>query len=72
MMANRHGDPPRPWFHIRLFCLAFAFTFVGVFANLVALQFVRESFELHDLSEPSEQSHGPVLASGGHTLPQLT
>ena len=72
MMARRHGDLPRPWFHVRVFCVGFAFTFAGVFANLVAIEFVRESFELHDLAEPSEESRGPVLASRGQMSPQLT
>ena len=72
MMANCHGDLPRPWSHIRLFCVGFAVTFLGVFANLVAIQFVRESFELHDFAEPSEESRGPVLASRGPMSPQLT
>jgi hypothetical protein len=50
---------------LRLFCIAFVVTFIGVAANLWMLQRLSTFFEQrHEVTEPSDEaSRFPVLAS---------
>ena len=64
----RFASAPRPLSRVRLFCLAFVMTFIGVTANLWMLHWLPQLIDQRDeLTEPSGggPSRLPLLASLG-------
>jgi hypothetical protein len=67
----RSDATPRPLSRLRLFCIAFIVTFVGVTANLWMLHWLPQLFDQRDeLVEPSggAASRLPLLASIENSL----
>jgi hypothetical protein len=63
------ASTPRPLWYLRLFCIAFIVTFIGIAANLWMLHSVTRLFEQRDeLTEPSggAPSRLPLLAEGNN------
>ena len=64
-LMARFASSPRPLSSIRLFCIAFMVTFIGVSANLWMLRWIPQLFEQrHEVTEPSggAPSRLPLLA----------
>jgi hypothetical protein len=57
------ASTPRPLWYLRLLCIAFIVTFIGITANLWMLRSLPRLFEQRDeLTEPSGGSRLPLLA----------